>query len=543
MRKVCLVAMAMVFGLAAVHCGGSDELVPEDFVKGGWSGKEDASVLATVLDFEWDGEVQTDYAWDKQQTIEDQLLYTIGHLNENTSVGRLDRLETSNIKSTTASGKTTITYHAKMPVAWGSKTNLPTEYKFTLPRDISSSGQTAFTDKYKHDCIDYGAHDVDSGSMWYYYRPRTSGCALAQTDVVDSVAKVTVSTVNTTGKYPEYHQVWKDGALQVVAIFGKYEDGATTSSDAGVSAYNEFVNAIKSKLQSYSLVTVPATVPTSPGVDAPEISFSATLPSDKKVEVTAFLVDNISSTTSEFDAKYNTLSTNADVIAYNGHAGLGQNVRALASKGSWVAGQYVIIFMNGCDTYAYVDGSLAETRASVNPDDPTGTKYMEFVINAMPAFFHSDSEASMAIINGLMKFETPSTYEQIFMSIDRSQIVLVTGEQDNVYTPGYDPENPVDPETWTGHESSGTLAKDQQARVETPALPIGSYKFQLTGSGDADLYVRVGKAPTESEWDCRPYRTSSRETCNLTLNASAKIYVMVSGYAASSNYKLVGSKR
>ncbi len=39
--------------------------------------------------------------------------------------------------------------------------------------------------------------------------------------------------------------------------------------------------------------------------------------------------------------------------------------------------------MNGCDTFAYVDGALAQTRAALNPDDPNGTKYMEIVTNAM----------------------------------------------------------------------------------------------------------------------------------------------------------------
>jgi hypothetical protein len=48
-----------------------------------------------------------------------------------------------------------------------------------------------------------------------------------------------------------------------------------------------------------------------------------------------------------FDSGYETLSGRADLIVYNGHAGLGANVRALARKASWIAGQYVMVFMNG----------------------------------------------------------------------------------------------------------------------------------------------------------------------------------------------------
>ena len=64
----------------------------------------------------------------------------------------------------------------------------------------------------------------------------------------------------------------------------------------------------------------------------------------------------------------------------------------------------------------------------------------------------------------------------------------------------------------------------------------------MTGSGDADLYVKVGREPTLTSYDCRPYKTGSNETCNVTLAQPASIGVMVHGYAASSTFKLVGSK-
>ena len=546
MRRVWLTACLLVLSLAAYRCDGgpSLELDEGDMTKGGFDGKSDASVLATILDFEWDGELLSDSSWNNKQTVEDQLLYTIGHLNAERSVGRLDRLDLTNLKTSSVNGKTKITYHAKMPVSWGSKTNLPTSYEFTLPLDVSYSGQEAFTTKYKSSCVEYAAHDVDSGSMWYYYRPDQSGCKLDAADVVKFTATVTKSTINSTGKYPEYHKVWEDGVLRIVSIFGKYEDGASTTSDAGISAFNEFVGLMQRKLAQYNPVTVPASIPDDPGVKNPDISFSADLGNGKKIEVVALLVDNISSTTAEFDARYNALSTRADLIAYNGHAGLGQNVRALARKGSWVAGQYVIVFMNGCDTYAYVDGSLAQTRAAVNPDDPTGTKYMEFVVNSMPAFFASDADATTAMIDGLMKWDAPMTYEAIFKSLDTSQVVLVTGDNDNVYYPGYgDDPTPPQPETWAGLQDQGTLAKNAETAYSTPSLAAGSYKFAMTGTGDADLYVKVGKAPTTSSYDCRPYKTGSNETCTVKLNTTAPIYVVVRGYSTSSTYKLVGSKQ
>ncbi len=496
---------------------------------------------ATLLDFEFDGEMLTTGSFNLKQRIQDQLLYTIGHLNGNKSVGRLDRLELTNIASNAAEGGLTkVTYHAKLPVAWGSKSNLPQTYELTLPVNTTFEALNAFTEKYKHDCVDFGAHDVDSGSMWYYYRPARSGCSIEPSFVFKTTAKVTVSAQNTTGKYPEYNKVWEDGALNVVAVFGKYEDGATTASDAGISAFNRFVGTMQTELKSLQLKTTPATVPASPGVANPDITFEATLAGGKTVKIVALLVDNVRTADAKFNARYEELSTRADLIVYNGHAGLGDNVRALARKGKWVAGQYLITFMNGCDTFAYVDGSLAETRAKLNLDDPTGTKYMEIVTNAMPSFFSSMPTASLQLLRGLMKFDRPQTYEEIFAGVDRQQVIIVTGEEDNLFTPAAPPPSG---EAWKGLEKSGTVAKNEEQRLDTGVVPPGVYTFALSGTGgDADLYVRLGQAPTTAAYDCRPYKSGSNETCSITVTAPSTIHAMVRGWAASSGYKLVAKK-
>lgn len=544
LRASCLslvVLLAAAFGCAAGSSDGG--LLPGEYVKGE-GGKEDASYLATVLDFEFDGTLVTDSAWDARRVVQDQLLFTIGLLNGDKSVGRLDRLDLSDVvKATEADGRTRVTYRARMPVAWGSKTNLPTSYVLTLPLDVSYEGQKQFTERYKATCVEAGAHDVDEGSMWYYFRPARSGCKLADADVVKVTATVAVSAVNTTGKYPEYHKVWEDEALRVVSVFGKYEDGAKDASDAGIAAYNEFVRAVGTRLKGLDLQTTPEVVPSSPGVGTPDVEFRARLADGRTVQVNALLVDNVAGATPAFYDRYEDLSTPADLIAYNGHAGLGQNVRALAKKGKWAAGQYVIVFMNGCDTFAYVDGSLAETRAAINPDDPDGTKYLDFVVNAMPAYFHSDSEATMALIDGLLAYAKPRTYEHMFKSIDSHQVVLVTGEQDNVYHPGYVDGGTTGPtpEAWAGFVQTGTVAADEELRFETPNLPAGAYSFALTGDGDADLYVRVGEAPTAELYDCRPYRAGSDETCTVDLTTPAIVHVLVRGFDPSSTFTLTGT--
>lgn len=525
---------ALLPALVLFACGGASDEGDEP------SKSEDdfTSNQATLLDFDFDGEVMATDVFSAESLINDQMLYTIGHLNGSNAVGRLDRLVLSNVQKTPVDGgKTKITYHAKLPVAWGQKETFPPTYELSLPRDASFEGQEAFTKAYMRACVDFGAHDVDAGSMWYYYRPARSGCQLKPEDIVKITAKVTPSLENSTGKYPEYTKVWEDGELNVVSIFGKYEDGKT-SGDAGIDAYNTFLRTMRAALGA-NVVSTPAEVPQNPGVSLPDVTFSATLPDGKKVNVTALLVDNVRTADQKFNERYNQLSTNADVIAYNGHAGLGQNVRALAQKGTWKAGKYVIVFMNGCDTFAYVDGSLAQTRARVNPDDPTGTKYMEFVTNALPAFFHSMSNATSTLVKGLMRHDSPMTYEQIFEGIDDAQVVVVTGEEDNVFTPNAAPP----PATWQGVKARvDELKRGVTRSFDTGVVQPGRYEFTIAGTGDADLYVKVGKEATTRIYDCRPFKSGSNETCTVEVKAPANVSVLVRGYAATSAFDYEAKK-
>jgi len=86
---------------------------------------------------------------------------------------------------------------------------------------------------------------------------------------------------------------------------------------------------------------------------------------------------------------------------------------------------------------------------------------------------------------------------------------------------------------------SGTLTRGQQAtyRINIP-LGTTSLRWELTGSGDADLYTKAGSAPTLTSYDCRPYLSSSNETCEKINPTPGYQYALVYGYATSSSYTL-----
>jgi len=58
------------------------------------------------------------------------------------------------------------------------------------------------------------------------------------------------------------------------------------------------------------------------------------------------------------------------------------------------------------------------------------------------------------------------------------------------------------------------------------------------GSGDADLYVKFGSAPTTSSYNCRPYVSGNNETCTFAAPQAGTYYVKVRGYSTFSGISL-----
>jgi PKD repeat protein len=78
----------------------------------------------------------------------------------------------------------------------------------------------------------------------------------------------------------------------------------------------------------------------------------------------------------------------------------------------------------------------------------------------------------------------------------------------------------------------------------TMSVPSGATNltFQSSGgTGDADLYVRFGAAPTTSTYDCRSWASGNTETCSFATPSAGTYHVMLNAYSAFSGAQLVGS--
>ncbi|RNF84127.1 M4 family metallopeptidase [Montanilutibacter psychrotolerans] len=100
-----------------------------------------------------------------------------------------------------------------------------------------------------------------------------------------------------------------------------------------------------------------------------------------------------------------------------------------------------------------------------------------------------------------------------------------------------------------GPLTKGVAVTDQHAAQGnsvnyTLVVPAGSTNLTFTtsgGTGDADMYVKFGSAPTDTVYDCRPYTGGNAETCTFAAPQAGTYYVRLKGYSAFSGLTLVGN--
>jgi hypothetical protein len=94
-----------------------------------------------------------------------------------------------------------------------------------------------------------------------------------------------------------------------------------------------------------------------------------------------------------------------------------------------------------------------------------------------------------------------------------------------------------------GVPATGLSAATGSDVVYTMSVPSGASNLSFSasgGTGDADMYVKFGSTPTDSAYDCRPYKSGNAESCTFATPSAGTYYVRLKAYAAFSGVSLVG---
>jgi len=77
--------------------------------------------------------------------------------------------------------------------------------------------------------------------------------------------------------------------------------------------------------------------------------------------------------------------------------------------------------------------------------------------------------------------------------------------------------------------------------IDVPANATDLTFDMSGGTGDADLYVKFGSAPTSTSYDCRPYKSGNNESCPITTAQTGTYHVKLVAYSSFSGVSLTAS--
>ncbi|MFT3807098.1 M20/M25/M40 family metallo-hydrolase [Arenimonas sp.] len=95
-----------------------------------------------------------------------------------------------------------------------------------------------------------------------------------------------------------------------------------------------------------------------------------------------------------------------------------------------------------------------------------------------------------------------------------------------------------------GVPATGLSAATGASLNYTMVVPAGSQNLTFTtsgGTGDLDMYVQLGSAPTDTSYLCRPYKSGNAENCTFAAPTPGTYYIRLKAYAAFSGVQLVGN--
>ncbi|SEL94242.1 serine protease [Colwellia chukchiensis] len=95
-----------------------------------------------------------------------------------------------------------------------------------------------------------------------------------------------------------------------------------------------------------------------------------------------------------------------------------------------------------------------------------------------------------------------------------------------------------------GITKTNLTAVTSETLAFTMEVPAGATELNFDmvgGTGDADLYVKFGSAPTSTSYDCRPYKSGNTESCPINQAQEGTYYVHLVAYSAFSGVNLTGS--
>lgn len=310
------------------------------------------------------------------------------------------------------------------------------------PDEVYSAG---FVDKTNF-CTD--SHYTSEGDFWYFWSPDRYNCPLQEGRDYQRIRGNLVRIANTQQTYPEYDRlIGPDQKIRMDVLFGMDDPGKgrnpLTSSDINATNYRDLRQSLLQlgyTVRTWASDEIFAITPlqkTPPYVE----EFTKWTPAAPLVVRMFFGPSDIGGDSRPFHYFLKDAFDHAGVLIYDGHSGLGGhlNLRAIERlQGISMAmnkDRYQIFFINSCTSYTYYNNTYFLRKRS--PQDPSGTKNLDLLANALPTSFFSIPNSSLALIRAVDDWATgraTQSYQELVRLMDSGNLFGVNGDEDNPTT-------------------------------------------------------------------------------------------------------------
>ena len=284
----------------------------------------------------------------------------------------------------------------------------------------------------KNKCTD--EHYDSEGDFFYFWDPDKKGCPLKgnAVDVLRIEGRLDKLS-NTVSTYPEYDRLYNNDELNISVFLGYIDDEPKVSrtKDDAYLTYKEITAALKAG--GYEVVEQ-KNFKTLNYLSKLEKTFRNQLGVVQKVIVNVLLSDSSTGITDKTFTEYfaHALKT-SQIVAYDGHSGLGGNLEYDRFSIGKLPNFYQIFFFNGCSSYPYFNSMYFEQK-------PAGKKNLEIITAGLPTLTSTSTTNMLSFLDPFINGRVHS-YQTLLRSLEKSNgeeetyLMGVNGDEDNKYRP------------------------------------------------------------------------------------------------------------
>jgi hypothetical protein len=277
-------------------------------------------------------------------------------------------------------------------------------------------------------------HYNSEGDLFYFWDPDKKGCPLKNNakDVLRIEGRLE-RLANTLSTYPEYPRLYSLPELKISVFLGYIDDEPKVSrtQDDGYRTYKELGQDL---VRRHFHLVEEKNFKTINYLSTFEKTIRNQLGFEQKVIITLLLSDSSSESKDRtFVSVFSEALKNSQLVAYDGHSGLGGNLDFERFTLEKLPSFYQIFFFNGCSSYPYFNNMYFSKK-------PAGKKNLEIITAGLPTLTSTSTDNMLAFLNPFIEGRTHS-YQTIMRSLERSNadegtyLMGVIGDEDNQFKP------------------------------------------------------------------------------------------------------------